>query len=705
MTVFCARNGLTAAASLLALATAHPLHAKSSPANTAAAPLTLPSGTTGLEPQLENGRQIYLTSQFERFAPQTALDMVRQIPGFSITQVSNDRGLGEASQNVLINGQRVTGKSNDAETALSRIAVSSVLRLEVADAATFNVSGINGQVLNIVAREGRLKGNFAWRGETREKIGANGRTGEVNLLGRLGKGDFTLGLSNDDGFRGGAWGQEFTRAADGTLLYTRAIEARNRGDRPRLAGSYNLKADNGNIFNINGALEFFRFRRKSDFVRFAPGTPDIDELQRSREDEWNYELGGDYEFGIGPGRLKLVGFRRFEHSPITSEFRRDFIDGTPPQGQRFERRIDEGETVMRSEYRWKAGPADWQVSLEGALNYLDAEAELFQLAGTAYQPVPVPGATSRVEEKRGQVILAYGRPLSPTLSVQASVGGEYSQLGQTGAGGSNRTFWRPKAFVALSWKATPTLSFSSKFQRKVGQLSFFDFLASVDVQNGNNNANNPELVPPQSWLWENEANWSLGKAGSIKFKLDGELISDLVDQIPISLTEEAVGNLPSAKRLRGEINGSFVLDAIGFKGAKLDALLALQATSVRDPLLLVGRPISNRGRSYWNIDFRHDIPDTQWAWGLFAEDNYDNGFYRLDYFGRESRTGPFVQAYIEHKNVLGLKVRGTVMNLAGQREHSREIFYLNRRNGPVDFTRQGDYRYGTFYRLNVSGTF
>ncbi|MBP6580429.1 MAG: hypothetical protein KA199_02730, partial [Sphingorhabdus sp.] len=88
MTFLCARNGLTAAASLLALATAHPLRAASSPANTAAAPLTVASGATGLEPQLENGRQIYLTSQFERFAPQTALDMVRQIPGFSITQVS-----------------------------------------------------------------------------------------------------------------------------------------------------------------------------------------------------------------------------------------------------------------------------------------------------------------------------------------------------------------------------------------------------------------------------------------------------------------------------------------------------------------------------------------------------------------------------------------------------------------------------------------
>jgi outer membrane receptor for ferrienterochelin and colicins len=667
---------------------------------------TAETSVQDLQPRAENGRQIYEATQFARFAPQTALDMVAQIPGFSITQVSGDRGLGEASQNVLINGQRVTGKSNDAQTALSRIPVSSVVRIEVADGAAFNISGINGQVVNIVAKEGGLKGNFAWRSETREITGTNLRQGEINLSGKLGKGTFTLGANNNGTFKGGGEGIEFTRDASGNLLYTRAIETRNRGDRPRISGSYNLKADNGNILNANATLEFFRFRRKNDFERFAPGTADIFELSRGSEDEWNYELGGDYEFGLGKGRLKLIAFKRFENSDNGNEFRRDFTDGTVPTGQRFDQVIDEGETVLRSEYRWKAGKSDWQISVEGAMNYLDAESELFSLVGGSYQPVPVPGATARVEEKRAQSIVTYGRPLSETLSLQTSIGAEYSKLSQSGANGLTRSFIRPKGSVSLTWKASPTFTVSSKLQRKVGQLSFFDFLASVDVQNGNNNSNNPELVPPQSWLLENEANLSLGKAGSIKFKLDAEMISDLVDQIPISATEEAVGNLSgSAKRLRGEINGSFVLDAIGFKGAKLDTTLALQTTSVRDPLLLTNRPLSNRGRFYWNLDFRHDIPNTQLAWGLFAEDNGDNGFYRLDYFGRDFRTGPFTLAFVEHKNVLGLKLRASVLNLIGQREGSEEIFYLNRRNGPVDFTRNSDFRYGRFLRLSVSGTF
>lgn len=664
------------------------------------------TSTNSLQPRADNGRQIYEATQFSRFAPQTALDMVSQIPGFSITQVSGDRGLGEASQNVLINGQRVTGKSNDAQTALSRIPVSSVVRLEVADAASFGVSGINGQMVNIIAKDGGLKGNFAYRAELRDRLGLNPRQGEINLSGKLGKGNFTLGINNNGGFQGGVEGVEFTRDPSGQLVYTRDIETKNSGNRPRVAGSYSLKADNGNILNVNAALELFRFRRRQDFDRFAPGTADITELSRGKEDEWNYELGGDYEVGLGKGRLKLIGFHRFEDSQFSSEFRRDFADGSVPSGQRFDQSIVEGESVLRGEYRWKSGKSDWQISLEGALNHLDAESELFALTGGNYQPVPVPGATARVEEKRAQSVLTYGRPLSASLSLQASLGGEYSQLNQSGANGLTRTFIRPKGSLSLSWKASANLSVSSKMQRKVGQLNFSDFLASVDVQNNNNNTNNPQLVPPQSWLWENEANWALGKAGSIKFKLEAETISDLVDQIPISTTEEAVGNLPnSAKRLRGEVNGSFVLDAIGFKGAKLDTTVSLQTTSVRDPLLLTNRPLSYRGRFYWNLDFRHDIPGTQWAWGFFAENNGDNGFYRLDYYSRDFRTGPFTLAFIEHKDVFGLKVRASVLNPTGQREKSSELYYLNRRDGPLDFSRNGEFQYGTFYRVAISGTF
>ena len=48
--------------------------------------------TGALEPRIEDGKQIYEAAAFARFAPQTASDMARQIPGFTITRASEDRG-------------------------------------------------------------------------------------------------------------------------------------------------------------------------------------------------------------------------------------------------------------------------------------------------------------------------------------------------------------------------------------------------------------------------------------------------------------------------------------------------------------------------------------------------------------------------------------------------------------------------------------
>ena len=82
-------------------------------------------------PAANQQAQVYEPAFFTRFAPKTAADMVGNIPGFQISRQDDERGFGQASQNVLINGRRVSGKSNDAGTALGRIAADTVVRSEI----------------------------------------------------------------------------------------------------------------------------------------------------------------------------------------------------------------------------------------------------------------------------------------------------------------------------------------------------------------------------------------------------------------------------------------------------------------------------------------------------------------------------------------------------------------------------------------------
>src|SRR5947208_17091773 len=87
----------------------------------------------------------YTPADFAQFAPRAALDMLNRVPGFAIKQEDQARGLGEATGNVVINGQRLSGKSNDVVTELNRIPAVNVVRIEIVDGATLNVPGLSGQ--------------------------------------------------------------------------------------------------------------------------------------------------------------------------------------------------------------------------------------------------------------------------------------------------------------------------------------------------------------------------------------------------------------------------------------------------------------------------------------------------------------------------------------------------------------------------------
>lgn len=666
--------------------------------------------STGLQPSIDNGRQIFQAAQFARFSPRTALDMVAQVPGFAIdTGDDSRRGLGQADQNVLINGQRISGKDNDAFTVLRRIPAGSVVRIEIVDGATLAISGLSGQILNLVtngASGGKLSGSFRQRSTFRDN-GTLLPEGEISLSGRLGTGNFTLSLENEPFLQGGA-GPEAISDRRGNILFRRDEVVRAEGDRPELSFHFDRTTANGNILNFDIKGQLFDFTEQVDTRRTQTGAADIFELFQGGEDEWNAEISADYEFALGGGRLKLIGLQRLENSDFSDSFGQSFTDGiTPANGSRFDQLVDEGESILRAEYRWRtAGGSDWGISAEGAFNFLDSSGALSTLGSDGiFRPVPLENATSRVEEYRGELLGNWGRTIGKGLTLQLVAGGEYSTISQSGALGQSRSFFRPKGSATLAWAYAPDLDLSLKIERQVGQLNFGDFIASVEVANNVTNAGNPELVPPQSWIATLEANKKLGPWGSLSVTLFGEQISDIVDAVPISATSEARGNLDSATRYGAQLIASILFDPIGWRGAKLDIDARWSDSSLTDPLLGTRRQISQNNIHQYNLTLRHDVPKSDFAWGLGLEGFKSEADIRLDQTADFDILAPFGFAFVEHKDVFGLTVQGWVGNLFGQGERFERVIFVDRRDGPIDFIEDRTRQYGLIYRLTISGTF
>jgi len=383
-----------------------------------------------------------------------------------------------------------------------------------------------------------------------------------------------------------------------------------------------------------------------------------------------------------------------------------FADGRPDEGSRFARDGAESERIARAEYRWSGGGADWQISGEAAFNSLDNVSRLFELNTIGeFVEIDLAGGTARVEEDRYEVMGSYSRPLAPNLSIQLSAGGEYSQLAQIGGGGLTRTFWRPKGLVSAAWKPDPRTDVNVRLQRRVGQIDFFDFLASVNLQNDSQNAGNPNLVPPQSWEAEVEVVRNLGAYGSTALRLYGHLIDDIIDIIPIGATGESVGNIDRAIRYGAEWKSTINFDPLGWRGAKLDARLQLQGSRLDDPLTGEPRPISNSLRRLAELTFRHDVPETDWAWGTGMSYSYSALNYRLTEVGRQWEGPVWAYVYIEHKDVFGLTLRATVNNILGADSMWDRTVYVGRRTGPVDFVETRDRLIGQIFSFQVRGRF
>jgi outer membrane receptor for ferrienterochelin and colicins len=295
--------------------------------------------------------------------------------------------------------------------------------------------------------------------------------------------------------------------------------------------------------------------------------------------------------------------------------------------------------------------------------------------------------------------------LSSTLTLQAALGGEYSELSQTGAGGLTRSFVRPKGFLNLAWRPSRALDISARIERVVGQLNFFDFVASSNVSAGTSNAGNANLVPPQSWNAQLQATRNLGPWGTITARLYGRLISDIVDVIPIPGGGQSPGNLDGTGRLYGlQWTSTFNFDPIGFRGAKLDMNMTFQRTRLTDPLTGAHRAFNENTTREVNLQFRHDVPRSQWAWGASFNQYRQSAGFRLDQRFQFLDTPGSLGAFVEHKNVMGLTVRASVDNLLDTTESFSRTFFAGHRPSPILFTEDRDRYYGPVFTLSISGT-
>jgi hypothetical protein len=384
-----------------------------------------------------------------------------------------------------------------------------------------------------------------------------------------------------------------------------------------------------------------------------------------------------------------------------------FEDDSPTTGSRFLGTSAAGERIARSEYRWDMWGGNFQVDLEAAYNELDQTSQLFSLDPAArFTEIALPNSSGQVQEDRYEVILSYGRTLANGLTLRAGAGTENSTLEQTGPSGLTREFRRPKGSLSLAWPTREGLNVSLNLERRVGQLSFGDFLASVALALDNTDAGNVELVPTLTTEAnvQLEKNW--GGWGSSNLRVYRRWLDDYIDIIPISGGGESSGNISEANLYGFNLSSTVNFDPAGWEGARVDLNLTMEESGVADPLTGAKRSFSNFYDRRANLNLRHDVPGTDWAWGIGAQYNHVQPSYRLSQVAVEYEGPTYTFGFVEHKDFHGLTVNFQIFNLTD----GRAIFYRTvydglRTAGNVSFNETRDLSVQPIFRLQLKGSF
>lgn len=612
---------------------------------------------------------IYEADYFAEFYPVSANDMLNRIPGIGLALRGGGggRGLGSGAGEVLINGQRMSGKANGGRSQLSRIAADQVDYIEIirGTAEGLSVRG-GGQIVNVVLMDsGSLSSTTLQLQTDRTQDGTVDPGGQFAHSGQAGDLSYLLSVEADPRYRFER-GREYSYNPDGEL------QEIWRQTRETDETQYQVSGSLGYAFERSSLQFNALYETQGDVPSTLNRTIDLlasnsqrreQEVRRNVRDNW--EVGGDFEHGFQTGAIFRFLFIVNDRHTENEQRRFNVIDNESRINRFLLDQDRNRERIGRSSLTWSLGRGQGlEVGVEAAQTILDSSL-LLGLPGTGTPSDQVGGlvvqnvanAESTVQEMRYEPFAVHNWQLNTRMSLESALVYETSTISQTGDVSNSRSFGFVKPRLDYRFDITPSLQLRAGVRKDVEQLSFSDFSATIDAgdEEANTFAGNPEIRQEQSWRYELNLEMRLpndtGVVNSQFWYRDLEDVIGLVDVSPSpDNLASARGNIGDGKRYGVNLDVSTKLDTLGLRNALLNTGVRLRDSEVLDPFLGFTRREEGNGRWSLEMNYRHDVTDLGLTYGVnYSNDsNGGTGRTRYDIFDTEERIEqPYMWAYVE----------------------------------------------------------
>ena len=686
------------------------------------------------EPQaVDESTVVYEAGFFTQYSPVSVNDMIDRIPGISLAlngnrnNRGNSRGLGSGKGEILINGQRTTGKNNEGRSQLSRIAADQVDYIEIIRGTSddMDIRG-GGQVVNVVLLDAQSRSSIsAELNMDRLHDGTVDPGAKLSYTGQNGAFNYLFHIEAEPRYEN-RFTNEFSVDPDGELLETRSQD--NLRNQTEYETSFNLGYQfEKSMVQFNGL--FAENNPPTDITRtindYTTGTLiTTKEHENEIRERNNWEIGGDYEYSFDSGSkyrfLFIVNDRDFTYTRDRFDV---FADSEEKDLFLFSAGRDR-ERIGRTSYTFDLGSNQgMEIGFEGAQTIRDSDLRL-GLPGTGITsvahgglvPQSVNNASSTVEEVRFENFAIHNWQINARMSLESSLIYETSTITQAGDVTNERdfSFVRPK--LDYRFDITQSLQLRTTIEKTVSQLSFYDFSASTDNSDDDQNtqAGNPEIAQEQAWNYEMNLEYRLPNSiGVLNTELYYRDLTDVIDRIDVSPSatdlQSARGNIGDGKRYGANFDASTRLGYLGVPNALLTLGLSLQDSQVTDPFLGTQRRLRRNGRWFGRANFRHDITEYNFSYGFsyfnFARDG--SGLTQIDINDTETDIGEYGLNFFAEKQAFnGVTFRFDIQNANNQiRCRERVRFVGTTAAGIVEEVEDSCNGTGVKYALKIRQTF
>jgi len=692
----------------------------------AAMPVVAQTGVTDAQSARQNVTAeqdvvTYPATFFSRYQPNSALDMLEQLPGFRMASSGELRGYGSDTGNVLINGRRPSSKRVTVPSVLDRIPASQVDRIELIRGPVRDIELLGEpEVANVVLlTDVPAAVRWIFTGYVNSDMSASPWFSNISLSDHWRSIDYNAGL---DIFRVADSETNDEDIQDGSGNLTE--ERFERGNEKEFEANFDLSASTwigetlltySHQIGIQDGSEFFVSQR----TPLAAGGAPSDEVIDGDSDEFQYEVGITVERVLRPNVTgNLLVFYSQEDENAFQRQRSIDASGTQTAEKLKDSNQIEKEGILRTELQWTGLPRHTiRLNLEGTYNQVANTQIQTEDTGSGPVTVIVPGASTTIEEYRGDFLLKDIWTIGE-YELDYGLGAEVSKLTQTGDPVVERNLTYLKPHAELSYTPDATRRIRTRLAREVAQLVFEDFISASLFADEDLELGNPNLRPETSWISELGYEQRFGKESVFKVTLFHHWIEDVQDLIPITLTEEAPGNIGAGRRWGVEFEATAALDRIGLPNARLDINARWQDSTVTDPVTGEERVLSatiitsSTGDIFATdneyvaiIDFRQDLQNSRMAWGWDVTLEADLTEFKVNELDSRNRDAD-LNLFVETTRWLGLKLRLELNNVLDKTEaRERNIYTVERDLSPL-LRRQLQHRTdGREIGLSVSGSF